>query len=313
MKSLLIKNIARIAIICAFLLPVNLLMAQEKATYSLTELVNSAKTHLPVLLQKQALVNSAKAGVTDARDSFLPKFTIGDEVSIGSSNDVEGGFLPVSGIIHPISGGIAAQNNYTAQSGMLGSVYAEYDLVNFGLRGAKVNNAIAYTDLQQADFDKSLYVIKMQIGKLYFNILKNNALLDIDRQNINRYQSVYSIIKALTGSGIKAGVDSSLAIAELSKTKVAYNQRYGIVGQLQQQLSFLTGIPVTQLNIDTSSSQKLPELGSIYRSPADSINNPLLAYYSRQRNLYQTDEMLVKKATCLKLLWVLADGEKDRA
>jgi outer membrane protein TolC len=302
MKFIILKEIIRIAILCAFVLPCNQLEAQVSRTYSLSELTDSAKSHLPVLLQKKALVNSAKAGVTDARNSFLPKFTIGDEVSIGSANDVEGGFLPLAGIIHPISGSIESSNNYSAQLGSLASAYAEYDLVNFGLRGAKINNAKAYADLQQADFDKEFYVIKMQIGKLYFDILKNNALLDIDRQNISRYQTVYTIIKALTGSGIKAGVDSSLAIAELSKTKVAFNQRNGIAGQLQQQMSFLTGIPAAQLNIDTGNRSKLIELNGIYGATADSLQNPLLSYYSRQRNLYESNETLVKKSYLPKIV-----------
>lgn len=117
-----------------------------QTNYSLINLTDSAAKNLPVLQQKKALILSAKAGITDARDSFLPRFTVGDEVSLGSTNDVQGGFLPVSGIIHPISGSILAQNNNTAALGTLASAYAEYDLVNFGLRGAKVGNAIAYAE-----------------------------------------------------------------------------------------------------------------------------------------------------------------------
>ena len=285
---------------CVLMICGTLLKAQNRPAYSLLTLVDSAKGHLPLLMQKQALVNSAKAGVTDARNSFLPQITIGDEVSVASANDVEGEFLPVNGIVHPISSSIRAGNNYSAQSDNLASLYAQYDLVNFGLRNAKIGNAIAYADLQQADFDKTWYVLKMQIGKLYFDILKNRYLLNIDQQNINRYQSIYGIIKALTGSGIKAGVDSSLAKAELSKTKVTYNQRLGTIGQMQQQLSFLTGIPVAQLVIDTIGTQTIPA-AALY-SRADSLQNPLLAYYNKAHKLYLTNEDVVKKSYLPKVV-----------
>jgi len=300
MKSLTSEKIVRFVIFCALVLPCKQLKAQVSGTYSLLDLVNAAKGHLPLLFQKQALVKSAQAGITDARNSFLPQVTAGDEVSVASTNDVEGEFLPINGIIHPISSSIRATNNYSAESGNLASLYAQYDLVNFGLRGAKVNNAVAYADLQQADLDKTLYVVKLQIGKLYFNILKNRYLLDIDQINVNRYQSIYNIIKALTGTGIKAGVDSSLAKAELSKTKVSYNQRLGIIGQMQQQLSFLTGIPVGQINLDTAANKSIPAT-ALYAKP-DTLGNPLIAYYKREQGLSVSNENLIKKSYLPKVV-----------
>ncbi|WP_114937792.1 TolC family protein [Mucilaginibacter endophyticus] len=280
--------------------------AQVQNTYTLEALVDAARAHLPLLLQKQALVNSAKANVTDARNSFLPKLNIGDEVTIASSNDVTGTYLPFGGIIHATSGSIRSGNNYAAQTGNIASVYAEYDLVNFGLRGAKVNNAIAYADVQQADFDKESYVIKLQIGKLYFNMLKNLYLLQVDQQNINRYQSVYTIISALTGSGIKPGADSSQAKSELSKIRVSYNQREGLIKQARQQLSFLTGINAADINIDTVRKNDDPQTRSFFNNLPDTTNNPLLAYYVKQKALFQSAETLVKKSYLPKI--VLAGG-----
>ncbi|HEY0245053.1 MAG TPA: TolC family protein, partial [Mucilaginibacter sp.] len=180
MKITITTIMRQLAATCMFLIICNSLSAQVKNTYSLESLVDSAKGHLPVLLQKQALINSAKANVTDARNSFLPKLNVGDELSIASANDLTGTYLPFGGIIHATSGSVRDQNNYTAQTGNIASVYAEYDLVNFGLRGAKVGNALAYVNLQQADFDKQVYVLKLQIGKIYFDILKNIYQLNID-------------------------------------------------------------------------------------------------------------------------------------
>jgi len=302
MKIVIKKTIRQLVVTCTFLIHYNCVFAQVKATYSLANLVDSAKTHLPVLLQKQALINSAKANVTDARNSFLPKLNVVDELSIGSANDVEGSFMSIGGISRGISSSIRGSNNYTAQTGNLASVYAEYDLVNFGLRGAKVDNAVAYADLQQADFDKEVYVIKLQIGKLYFNILKNIYQLHIDEQNINRYQSVTSIIKALTGSGIKAGVDSSLAKAELSKIKVSYNQREGEIRQSIQQLSFYTGINATKINVDTLRKDDEVTAAKLFSKMADTVNNPLIDYFNKQKNLYQTNETLVGKSYLPKIV-----------
>lgn len=231
------------------------LSAQDGPVYSLAALIDSASHYLPRLMEKQALAKSAEMGVTDAKHAYLPKLNVADELSIGTANDLTGSFLPIPGLLHGIAGGITDGNNYQAASGNIASVYGEYEMVNFGLRGAKVDNARAFAGLQKADFDKEFYLVKLQIGNLYFSILKNLYQLSVDEQNINRYQSMYSISRALTATGINAGVDSSLARAELSKTRVSFNQRAGLLDRLRHQLAFLTGIPSSEIGIDTAGTR----------------------------------------------------------
>src|SRR5580698_295491 len=54
--------------------------SRTPAAYSLPALIDSAQHHLPVLRQKTALVEAAKAGIRDAKDAYLPASFIGDEV-----------------------------------------------------------------------------------------------------------------------------------------------------------------------------------------------------------------------------------------
>jgi len=44
------------------------------------------------------------------------------------------------------------------------------------LKKAKIDNAKAYTDLTQADLDREKYLLKWQVGKLYFEEMKNRLL-----------------------------------------------------------------------------------------------------------------------------------------
>ncbi len=274
--------------------------AQKNNTYSLNDLVDSLQHFMPMLLQKQALVNSAKAGVTDARHAFLPKVLVSDELSIASSNSLSGAYLPL-GAIPSVSGSIRAGNDLQAATGNIASLYGEYELVNFGLRNAKVDNALAYAGLEQADYNKELYLLKIRLGRLYFTLLKNRFQLGVDEQNISRYESLYAVTSALSASGIKAGVDSSLARAELSKSRVSYNQRIGLINQLTQEMAYLTGIPASQINIDTS-SKKYPGPAANSFKNAGNTDNPLLVYYNNQKILYQSTENLVKKSYLPKIL-----------
>ncbi|MGC4037634.1 MAG: TolC family protein [Chitinophagaceae bacterium] len=281
------------------------LQAQTGKQYSLAELVDSAKNNFPSLAQKQSVANSARAAVTETRHFYLPKISISDEVSAATANSLPGSYLPL-GIIPSVSGSINAQNNTSVASGNIASLYAEYELVNFGLRDAKNKNAQDFATMQQADYEKELYTVKWQIARIYFDLLKSEYQLNVDAQNIKRYESIYTVITALTESGINAGVDSSLAKAELSKTKINYNNRLGDIIRQQQQLSYFTGI-ANEIFIDTTES-KYPLLNSLFvNNSKDSLQNPLVDYYSRQQALYKSTETLVKK-TYLPKIFLAAAG-----
>src|ERR1700734_1655940 len=217
---------AAVAFMGVFLLALTAcpVLAQKTSIYSLAELVDSANRHLPLLLEKQALVESARAGIAEAKHSFLPQVNAVEELSAGSANDLTGPYLPVPGVIHPIGGGIDPASNYQAVTGNMASLYGQYDLVTFGLKDARVTSARAFAGLSQADLEKQRYLVKWDIARLYFNILSHRYQLAVDREDIQRYQSMYTVSRALTGSGVNPGVDSSLARAGLSRTRVRYNE-----------------------------------------------------------------------------------------
>jgi outer membrane protein TolC len=289
------------ALACFIFFTASRIAAQQK-NYSLHDFVDSAEHHMPVLLQKQALVDAARAGVTDTRHSYLPTASVMDELNLGTDNSIPGSYFTY-GIIPSTSSGVRPSNDYQSAVGNIAIFQSQYELFDFGLKKAKVNNAKAYADLSQADLDKERYLLKWQVGKLYFDILKNQFQLAIDNQNVDRYEAVYKVIQAVTRSGIKAGADSSLAMAELSKSRITFNQTQGQLRQLIQQLSYLTGM-APDFSIDTAETRNyLNTLDKLSGgSNPDSSKNPLLDYYARQQQLNRQTEELVKKTYMPKIL-----------
>jgi outer membrane protein TolC len=264
-------------------------LAQKTPVYSLGALVDSARRHLPLLLEKQALVESARAGITEAKDAFLPQLNAVEELSVGSANDLTGPFLPVPGVVHSIAGSINAASNYQAVTGNMASLYGQYDLVTFGLKGARVANARAYAGLTQADLAKERYLVSWDISRLYFNILSHRYQLAVDEEDVRRYDSMYTISTALTASGVNPGVDSSLARAGLSRTRVRYNEALGALNRLQDQLAYLTGISDPGIAMDTGTA--VPTLAL----PEENLN-PLLDYFAKQKEQYDAQEQLARKS-----------------
>lgn len=312
--------------ITMFMMPVISVWAQRAPVYSLADLVDSARHHLPVLLQKQALVSGAEAGITEAQHAFLPKLNVVEELSIGTANDLTGGFLPIPGVLHAISGGVTAANNYQPATSNIASIYGEYELVNFGLRGARVSSARAFAGVQKADFTKELYMVKWQIGKVYFQILKGRYQLALEEEDIRRYQSIYTISSALTSTGINAGVDSSLAKAELSRTRINYNRATGNLVRLQQQLAYLTGVSNPQIRVDSGAGMTPEErmglmnggvpVGTVPGTvtmnggtglgngagSGGGVANPLADYFAKQKLQYQAEELLIRKSYLPKII-----------
>ena len=283
--------------------------AQRATTYTLSDLVDSASRHLPLLLEKQALVQSAQAGIKEARDAFLPQVNAVEELSAGSANDLEGPFLTIPGVIHPIGGGINATSNYQAVTGNMASLYGQYELVNFGLRGAQVANARAFVGFTQADLEKERYQVKWEIGRIYFAIQKNRNQLAVDSEDIRRYQSMYEVSRALTGSGVNPGVDSSLARAGLSRTRINYNEAMGALRRLQLQLAYLTGISQPEIAADTSigGAEALVEAAAgLGGDSAAALNNPLADYFAKQKLQYNAEQELARKSYLPKI--ILAGG-----
>ncbi len=277
------------------------LYAQEKKPVSLQALVDSSQHHLPELFQKQALASASRAAVTDARHAYLPASIIGDQVSVGTDNSLPGSYFSL-GVIPSTSSGVRSANDYQAAGGNIGFITNQYELFDFGLKKAVVNKAISYADLSQADLERERYLLKWQVSKIYFTILKNLYQLSIDSQNIKRYEDIYRVIRAVTYSGIRAGVDSSLALAELSKTRITWNQTSGQLEQLKQQLSYLSGIPAQDVVLDTTTAKGyLPSLDAL-KPVADTAANPLTDYYYKQQLLYRSTEDLVKKNYLPKVL-----------
>ena len=150
--------------------------AQQQKNYSLADFVDSATHHMPVLLQKQALTDASKAAITDARHSFLPNAFIADELTLGTDNSIPGSYLSY-GIVPSTSSGVRPSNDYQSAVGNIAIFQSQYELLDFGLKKARIDNAKAYSNLTQADLEREKYLLKWRVGKLYFDILSTSIFL----------------------------------------------------------------------------------------------------------------------------------------
>lgn len=278
--------------------------AQTKTIITLKQAVDSALLNYPELKAKQLLVESAKSNLSDAKNQRLPSLKLSDQVDLGTANSLDGPYFPM-GIIPSTSGSIRPENTTVGFSGTVGVAYMEYELYNFGLNAARIASAKSLLNTNNADYDRESYLLQYQIAQVYFNLLRYKLLTDVQQRNIDRYRILSGYIKAYTGSGIKAGVDSSVANAEISKAKIQYIQTLAIYNKLKSEFMFYTGVKNTAFDVDTGvyhlSEGMINQMKSNVMGNTVGSNNPLLAYYKAKSEYAYSQQKLEKKSYLPKL------------
>jgi outer membrane protein TolC len=265
----------------------------------LSALNDSADHYLPRLLEKRALVSSASASVTEARHQFLPALRFNDQVNLGSDNSTAGSYFPY-GIVPSTSSGVRGANDYQAVSGNIAILYGEYDLIDFGYKKAVIDYAKSGEDLSQADLQREMYILHGRICRAYFNLMISETRMTVEKETVKRYDTIFNIINALTTSGIKPGSDSSLAKAELSKSRITYNQLVEQAKNFREEISYLTGVRAEYIMPDTP-LMFIGKRKNVLQTKMDTTTNPLIDYYTNLSKLYSTNQQLISRSYLPKI------------
>jgi outer membrane protein TolC len=273
-------------------------------TITLKRAIDSAVLNYPELKARKLQIESSKMSLSDAKDQRLPSLYVSDQVDIGTANSLDGSYFGM-GLVPSTSGSIRPENNMSQVTGTIGVATMYYELYNFGLNKARIENAKSLINVNTADYNKESYLLEYQIAQLYFDLLRYKLLTDVQQKNIDRYRVLYSYIKAYTSSGIKAGVDSSVANAEISKAKIQYIQTLSVYNKLKAQFQYYTGVRNANFDIDTNayhlSDAMINQIQTNVNVDTVATSNPLLAFYKSRWDFALAQEKLVKKSFLPKL------------
>ena len=266
---------------------------QSPAPVTLKQLLNSVDQNAPTLLTDSAAIAIRQAQAAETRNNWLPDLTLNYQADIGTSNNVTGPYFGF-GIIPSSSGGIHNTNVTTALSDNLGIAALNWEIYNFGKYGAENRVANSDVQVQKNQFAESKYQLQAYTISGYLQLLRLQDFLGIQSRNIERNLEINRSIGSLARSGVRAGVDTSIAEAELSKARLNYIELNNQLKQVQLQLSAVSGMPYQAIVGDTTAETTLIDQPTAYLFPADTADHPLINYY---RSAYQNSlerEKLVK-------------------
>ncbi|WP_439698435.1 TolC family protein [Mucilaginibacter sp. AW1-7] len=289
-------------ILTGLLISLNTFAQQNITPIGLKTLLNQVNANAPTLITDSAAIGIRQAQAAETHSNWLPNLKLNYQADIGTNNNVAGPYLGF-GIIPSDSRGVRTTNNTTAVSANVGVAALDWEVYNFGAYGAQ--NKVANSDIrvQQSQFANSKYQLQAYTIGNYLLLMRLQNFLDIQSRNIQRNVEIRRSVQSLAKSGVRAGVDTSIAEAELSKARLNYIELANQVKQVQLQLSAVSGLPYQSIVPDTAAETALiDQPASLQSIDQDTVNHPLINYY---RSVYQNSlqrENLVKKSYNPKIM-----------
>ena len=248
---------------------------------SLQSLLDKLASNNEILKSGKSQIQARQAEVKSVAYDRLPNLNTMYQATVGSDNNVQGPYLSM-GVIPSVTGGSRAYSNVNPVSGNTALAGVNWEAINFGQYKAQNDLAKAGLLTQNSAFAKSQYDLNGIAAAYYIELLRQYELELINQDNVSRLQELLTSINGLVTNGIRPGVDSSIASAELSKSIVSlYDAQKGLA-QTQAQLSALTGLSALSIMADTVSEYKLISMGATYAFSAviDTAHHPDILLYS---------------------------------
>lgn len=281
-------------------------------SYKLHDVLDIGSVNYPSVKARAAEARGADRDASAAALDYLPRISAQHQYTYGTSNSVTGSFYPNPAVVSP-SGGIRGENINTATWGSFSSLLLEWNVFNFGKVSGNVKAARVAADANRAAYENELFQQKVKIADAYLLTLMSEKLATIQQSNVERAMRFRDAVKAGVNSGLRAGVDSSLASAEYAKTKLLMLEAERNYRSQQLRLLELAGI-ADQSTIAIDSLQFFSLIPSriddgSYTPPG----HPLLNYYRKRVDAGQARGIAVRRSfmpsvTLVGAAWARGSG-----
>lgn len=270
--------------------------AQNQSYLPLGKAVNLAIAHYPSIQSKQAIVDASKASLKETENAWLPNLKLSDQFDAGTNNSLNGSYFPM-GIVPSSSGGRRLENNASMASGNVATIYGDWEIYNFGGYRARNEEARAALKVSENGLGTEQYFVQSAVISNYLELIKYESLVRIQLNNIERTQTILDAISAFVNSGLRSGVDSSVAAAELSKARLTYIDLVNNVNLLKIQLATFTGLDSSAIKADTNIISNVFSVLATYSFADSSYNqHPLLQFYHSIYEDNMAQETVIRKS-----------------
>ncbi len=255
---------------------------------TLKEAVQTALSNYGTIKAKSSYLRASEASARAISQEYLPDLNVGMQNVYGTANGQLGPLYALRGLSAASSGPIFLTQNWNAAFGSLYVANINWDFFTFGRVHEKNKVAQAQVMQQSNDLEQEKFQQEIRVASAYLNLLAAQRLVLSQQKNLDRANALRTVVVARTKNGLNAGVDSSLANAEVSNAKIALTNAIDYEQEQASQLAQLIGIPYQGFVLDTLFLNRVPN--SLYDSLAMNEEHPLLKFYHSRVDVSREQE-----------------------
>jgi outer membrane protein TolC len=261
----------------------------------LKDAISTALNNYGSIKAKGNYVSASEASVQQARRDYLPNLSLSAQQDYGTINGQNGPSYGLGGLGVASSGPSLDRQNWNAAFGALYLANVNWDFFTFGRIKEKIKVAQTLLKRDVNDLAQEKFQHEIRVSAAYLNLIAAQRLRKSQERNLDRAITFKNTAVIRASNGLIAGVDSSLAKAEVSSAKIALTKAKDLEQEQANRLGILMGITATDMVLDTASITHVP--GILYQDSLLNENtHPLLKYYRNRVELSDEQAKLFRKS-----------------
>lgn len=281
-----LKNLAGVALL---LFSAGNTMAQ---TLTLKDAVQTAIKNYGSIRAKEQYAKASGATVQQSKKEYLPDLNLSWQQDYGTVNGQTGPMYGYRGGAVASAGPALSSQNYNAAFGALYLANVSWDFFSFGRAKEKIELSKATLARDQSDLHQEQFQHSIRVAGAYLNLLAAQRLSGSWQRNLERALQIREVVLVRARNGLNAGVDSSLANAEVSNARMALTRARDYEQEQGNLLARYLGVPAQEFQLDTLFIARIP--GALQDQPSTQLH-PLLDFYRKRIDLSNEQQVYLKK------------------
>lgn len=267
--------------------------AQEQKQLLLSQAVQAGVQNYQSIHAKQQYLRASAEQVKNTKNEYLPNIVASIQQDYGTINGQFGPLAPYGTAGTSSSGPTYASQSWKAAFGGVYVLNTNWEAFSFGRLKSRIEYAASLVNRDSADVVQEQFIQSVKISSAYLNLLVAQTLIKSAVANLERANYVQRVVLARTKSGLNAGVDSSIANAEVSKAKLLIIDATNNEQQFNNQLAQLMNAAPVAYVADSSFLKALPQT---FSTSLTVDQNPQVKFYKARIGQSNSYENLLAKS-----------------
>ncbi|MEJ7769169.1 MAG: TolC family protein [Chitinophagaceae bacterium] len=256
--------------------------------------VDSAVANYGTIKAKVEYIKASRSSLTQSRREYLPDLNLSAQQDYGTINGQVGPLYGFRGLSASSAGPPLPTQNWNSAFGALYLANIEWNFFSFGRVRERINLAKFELERDENDLEQEVFQHKIRVAAAYLNLLAAQRLSGSWQNNLARASGLRDVVVTRTRNGLNAGVDSSLANAEVSSAKIALVRARDFEQEQSNQLAIFMGTTKQEFLLDSIFLNRIPTSISdlagrkITDHPTLRFNRSLVSLSSGQERFLRT-------------------------